>query len=166
MGPFTPMPRLAAVVTLAALAAFALAGCTAEDASPGDGSPGDGSTGGTSIDVQLQEWAVVVSEESAPAGEIAFTITNDGPEDVHEFVVVATELDAAELPTDENGAVTEEGEGMEVVDEVEDIPVGTTEELVVTLDAGHYVLICNIYSEDEDEAHYAMGMRTNFTVDE
>jgi uncharacterized cupredoxin-like copper-binding protein len=158
MGPFTGTPRIR-IVTLVALAAFVVSGCAAE---------GDESAvaGGTAIDVQLQEWAVVVSEDSASAGEITFTITNDGPEDVHEFVVVATDLDAGDLPTDETGAVTEEGEGIEVVDEVEDIPIGETEELVVSLDAGHYVLICNIYSEDEDEAHYAMGMRTNFTVDE
>jgi hypothetical protein len=36
----------------------------------------------------------------------------------------------------------------------------------VTLAAGEYVLLCNIYSEDEDEAHYKMGMRTNFTATE
>jgi hypothetical protein len=32
------------------------------------------------------------------------------------------------------------------------------------LEAGNYVLICNIWDEDEQEAHYLEGMRTTFTV--
>jgi hypothetical protein len=35
----------------------------------------------------------------------------------------------------------------------------------VTLEAGSYVLICNVYSADEQEAHYAEGMRIAFTVE-
>ena len=53
---------------------------------------------------------------------------------------------------------------MTVVDEIEDIPVGQTQELTVTLEAGRYVLLCNIYSADENEAHYQMGMRIGFEV--
>jgi hypothetical protein len=33
------------------------------------------------------------------------------------------------------------------------------------MQAGTYVLLCNIYDETEQEAHYAMGMRTSFTVE-
>jgi hypothetical protein len=36
----------------------------------------------------------------------------------------------------------------------------------VTLAAGKYVLMCNIYDETEKESHYKMGMRTPFTVTE
>lgn len=124
----------------------------------------NGGGGGTTIDVTLQEWAVVVADTSVPAGDVTFEITNNGPEDVHEFVIFRTDLDVAELPTDESGVVDEEGEGIEVVDEVEDVAVGATEELTATLEAGNYALVCNIYDEDEGEAHYGMGMRTPFTV--
>jgi uncharacterized cupredoxin-like copper-binding protein len=79
--------------------------------------------------------------------------------------VIKTDLAPDALPTDENGAVEEEGEGMEVIDEIEDIPVGETQTLTVDLDAGNYVLICNIFDEEEQEAHYSMGMRTAFTVE-
>ena len=102
---------------------------------------------------------------SAPAGDVTFVVTNNGPDDVHEFVVIQTDLAPDALPTDENGAVDEAGDGITVIDEIEDIAVGTTEELTTTLAAGNYVLICNIYEEDEDEAHYQMGMYTAFTVE-
>jgi uncharacterized cupredoxin-like copper-binding protein len=153
------MSRFATALAVISVVAVMLVGCTGGGESPGDAT-------GTTVDVTLQEWAVLPNSSSVAAGEVTFTITNEGPEDVHEFVVVQTDLDAASLPTNETGAVTESGEGMTVVDEVEDIPVGETEDLTVSLDPGNYVLICNIYSEDEDEAHYAMGMYTAFTVNE
>lgn len=122
-------------------------------------------SGGETIEVTLQEFAVGLSDSSASAGEITFEATNDGPNDVHEFVILRTDLGATELPTDETGSVDEEGEGIEVVDEIEDIAVGDTPTLTVDLDAGNYVLICNIYDEDEQESHYQEGMRTSFTVE-
>ena len=150
---------------LAATAALSLAlvGCTAAGTSP---TP-DGGPGATTVAVTLTEWAVAPASNSAPAGEVNFEITNDGPVDIHEFVVIKTDLDPAELPVDENGAVTEDGEGIEeVMGEIEDIPLGETHELTVTLEAGSYVLLCNIWDADEGEAHYTMGMRTPFTVND
>ena len=142
---------------LAAAAVLAVA-----TTSCGDGG-GDG--GGTTVDVTLQEYSVLPSESSSPAGSITFQVENTGPDDVHEFVVIATDLAPDALPTDESGVVLEEGEGMEVIDEIEDIPVGDTQSLTVDLESGSYVLICNIYEEDEGEAHYTQGMRTAFTME-
>jgi uncharacterized cupredoxin-like copper-binding protein len=127
-------------------------------------SPG-GSAAGAAIEVTLQEWAVVPAAESAAAGEVTFQVTNSGPDDVHEFVILRTDLDSASLPTADDGSVDEDGEGIEVVDEIEDIPVGESQTLTATLEAGAYVLLCNIYDATEDEAHYEMGMRTGFTVE-
>jgi uncharacterized cupredoxin-like copper-binding protein len=121
--------------------------------------------GATTIDVTLQEWSILPSRASAPAGEITFVVTNEGPDDIHEFVVLKTDLDPADLPIIEDGSVTETGEGIEVIAEIEDIPVGETMNLPVPLAAGNYVLLCNIYDATEDEAHYEMGMRTAFTVE-
>lgn len=146
--------RLLAVLAASSLA---IAGCTAG---------GDSGGGATTVAVTLQEWAVVPAADSAPAGDITFDVTNEGPADIHEFVVIRTDLDPADLPTDADGVVDEEGEGMEVIDEIEDIPVGESQSVTVPLDAGSYVLVCNIWSADEGEAHYAMGMRTAFTVTE
>jgi uncharacterized cupredoxin-like copper-binding protein len=152
--------RLLAVLAASSLA---IAGCTSGGASP---SPTVGGGGATTIVVMLQEWAIVLAADSAPAGDITFDVTNEGPADVHEFVVIKTDLDAADLPTDADGVVDEAGEGMEVIDEIEDVPVGETQSVTVTLDAGSYVLVCNIWDEGEGEAHYEMGMRTPFTVTE
>lgn len=162
MNPRTHVSRPAMAFATASASLLLLMGCTAGGESP---SAADG--GGTTVNVTLQEWAVLPDPGSVPAGEVTFSITNDGPEDVHEFVVIATDLDAGELPTDETGTVDEAGEGIEeVVGEIEEIAVGATEELTVSLEAGTYALLCNIYSEEEAEAHYAMGMHTAFSVTE
>jgi uncharacterized cupredoxin-like copper-binding protein len=98
---------------------------------------------------------------------VTFTVNNTGPEDTHEFVVFKTDLAPDALPTAPDGSVDEEGEGVQLVDEIEDIAVGDTPTLTVTLDAGSYVLICNIVEDEGDEAivHYQQGMRTAFTVE-
>jgi uncharacterized cupredoxin-like copper-binding protein len=144
-------------------------GSPTESAAAGGASAAPGESmaagGGTTVNVTLQEWSVLPDAESAPAGDVTFVVTNDGPEDVHEFVIIRTDLDPADLPTDATGAVDEAGEGIEVIDEIEDIAVGDTAEVSVTLEAGNYVLLCNIYDETEQEAHYAMGMHTAFTVE-
>jgi uncharacterized cupredoxin-like copper-binding protein len=127
-----------------------------------------GDDDGGSVSVGLQEFAVSADPSSVSAGSVTFDVTNDGPDDVHEFVVVKTDLAPTDLPTDEDGAVLEDGEGMEVIDEIEDIPIGESQTLTVDLEAGSYALICNILQEEPDgtlEAHYAEGMRTGFTVE-
>ena len=146
-----------AIVTFSAFAlGVALVGC-GQTATPPD-------TGGSTVAVALQEWAVVPEVTSSAPGPVRFRVTNEGPEDVHEFVILRTATGAGDLPTDPSGAVSEAGEGLEVVDEVEDLAVGASADVFVQLDAGHYVLLCNIYDAGEDEAHYQMGMRTDFTV--
>lgn len=161
------MDRIALRRAIAALPAVVLvmSACTSTTSSTAVASVPPSAAGGAgTIAVTLQEWAVVPASTSMAAGDVSFQITNTGPEDVHEFVVLKTDLDPGALPTDANGAVTESGEGIEVIGEVEDVPVGETKDLSVTLAAGKYVLLCNIYDETEKEAHYKMGMRTPFDV--
>ena len=156
--------RSLATLTIVALI---LSACATGQASPGAtaASPGPATAAGaTTVQVTLQEWAVIPTPDSVAAGEVTFQVTNDGPDDVHEFVIVKTDLDFGALPTDDTGAVSESGEGLEVVDEIEDIPVGETQDVTATLEAGKYVLLCNIYDETEQEAHYRMGMRIPFEV--
>ena len=116
-----------------------------------------GGGGGGGIEVTLADFSVTLGSTSASAGDVAFDVTNDA-EQTHEFVVVQTDLAEDALPTDENGDVSEAGEGMEVVDEIEDIEAATSASLTVSLDAGSYVLICNL------PGHYRQGMHASFTV--
>ena len=124
---------------------------------------------GPSKDIKgtLEEWKITLSPTTGAAGEVTFTIDNIGEKD-HEFVIVKTDLAPDKLPTvqegDEKGTVDEEGEGITAVDELEDIKSGTDgNELKVTLDAGSYVIFCNVH--DEDLVHYQKGMHTAFTVE-
>ena len=156
--------RWAFTVIAAALSILALAAC-GDDTDGGTEADAAGTDGEASVD--LQEWAVVPDQQSAPAGEVTFSVENVG-EEVHEFVIIKTDLDPGSLPTADDGSVSETGEGMEVVDEIEDLQPGDSSELTVDLDAGTYALICNVLEEEEDgefESHYQMGMRTAFTVE-
>ena len=58
-----------------------------------------------------------------PADSVTFDVTNDGPDDVHKLVVISTDLGPTELPTTRTVPCRDD-DGMEVVDEIEDIPVG------------------------------------------
>jgi uncharacterized cupredoxin-like copper-binding protein len=160
--------RLATTVVVLAMAASLLQACGGdEDGGGGGGGETTTVAAGGTVAITLQEFAVSADPASVPAGSVTFDVTNEGPDDTHEFVVIKTDLGPTELPTDQDGAVEEGGEGMEVVDEIEDIPVGESPSLTVDLEAGNYVLICNILMEEPDgtlEAHYSEGMRTGFTV--
>jgi uncharacterized cupredoxin-like copper-binding protein len=123
-----------------------------------------GGGGGGTVSVTLQEFSIAQDPATLDAGEVIFEAANEGPDDVHEFVVFRTDLGPADLPTDENGAVIETGEGVELIGEIEDIAVGETKNVTLELDAGNYVFICNVWDEAEQEAHYQEGMRTTFTV--
>ncbi|MEX2227947.1 MAG: hypothetical protein WEB52_16055 [Dehalococcoidia bacterium] len=129
-------------------------------------SPSAGGSEGAEVSVELVDFSVI-ADASSPAGDVTFNIENTGPEHAHEFVVIRTDLDAANLPTADDGSVDEEGDGIEVIDEVEEIAEGASETLSVNLDAGHYALICNIVEEHSGETfvHYDRGMYTDFTVE-
>jgi uncharacterized cupredoxin-like copper-binding protein len=116
------------------------------------GCSSDGGIGVTEVD-----YSINVDEDTAPAGDVTFDIQNDAGQ-IHEFVVFKTDLAPDALPVDADGNVDEAGEGVELVDEIEDIAPGDTPSLTVNLDAANYVIICNI------PGHYAQGMHTPFVV--
>ena len=147
------MMRPASVGAMLVLAAAALTSC---------GGGGEAST----VEVTLQEFAVIPALDTAPAGSVTFNATNEGPDDPHELVVIQTELAPESLPTTDEGGVDEDGEGIEVIGEIDELPVGETERGTFDLEAGDYALVCNIVEEKDGttEAHYALGMRVGFVV--
>lgn len=113
--------------------------------------------GGGGIGATLADFSITLDESSAPAGDVTFDVTNEA-EQPHEFVVFKTDLAEDQLPTDEDGNVDENGEGVELIDEIEDIAPGDNPSLTVSLDAADYVIICNL------PGHYGQGMHTSFTA--
>ncbi len=147
-----PYRRLAAVGAAVAALSLAVAAC--------------GGGGGT-VKVALQEWAVTPDPTSVSAGKVTFEASNNGPEDKHELVVFKTDLAPRDLPTKEDGSVDEEGAGLELIGEIEEFDTGSTESASFDLEAGSYVLICNIVQTEADgtvESHYKLGMSTALEV--
>jgi uncharacterized cupredoxin-like copper-binding protein len=132
------------VVALGGLA-LATVGCSSSTSSGAE----DG------IATTESDFAISVSTSSAPAGDVSFTITNNGPS-THEFLVVRSDEDPGSLTVDDNGEVPEDG--LDIVDEQEEIAPGTAPTLTVNLEAGSYILMCNL------PTHYQQGMHTGFTV--
>jgi len=149
------------ILVLAACSSPASSSTASNSAASSAPSSGDDNA----INVTLTEWAVVLDKATAPAGTVAFKITNAGTQFKHEFVVIKTDLDPADLPADATGKVDEEGSGIQFIGEVEGLAIGASEDASFDLTPGKYVLICNIVEADAGhESHYTQGMRVAFTV--
>ncbi|MEK7296157.1 MAG: plastocyanin/azurin family copper-binding protein [Actinomycetota bacterium] len=122
------------------------------------GSDSNDSSDSTSNDItgSIAEWTVETDATTAKAGEVVFTVTNDGTIG-HEFLVVKTDMAPGEIPLD-GDHFAEPTDGLEVIDEIGEFAKGTTETLTVTLDPGNYQLVCNLPD------HYSAGMSMAFTV--
>jgi uncharacterized cupredoxin-like copper-binding protein len=122
------------------------------------GGDNDESGGSNTVKVTQKDFSIALDRSTVDHGDITFDIHNDGPS-THEFVVFKTDLADDNLPVNsDEGIVDEEGEGLASVDEQEDIENGADAELAVTLDAGSYVVICNL------AGHYEQGMHATLTV--
>ncbi len=114
------MRRAMITGSLGAIAlAAVVAGCSGSAASPtappATAAPAATAAAASTVDVSLQEWAVVPAKTSAAAGSVTFNIKNTGPADVHEMVVVKTDLEPGALPVNADGSINEEGEGVAAV---------------------------------------------------
>ncbi len=109
------------------------------------------------VQIALTEWTVQAVPSSAPAGEVGFEVRNEGSV-AHEVVLLRTDLAPDELPV-AAGVVDVTDPRLTVVAGVKAIGPGTMSGFGARLEAGSYVLICNL------PAHYQAGMRTAFTVE-
>lgn len=128
------------------------AGSAAAEATAGGSTANDGKF----ISGTLQEWKVSVSPNTATAGEVKFTMSNNGTIG-HEFLVVKTDILDGKITLD-GDHFAEPSPGLEVIDEIGEFKPGTTELLVLNLKPGNYQLVCNL------PGHYAAGMHTSFVV--
>ena len=84
------------------------------------------SGGDADVQVSLQDDAVTLDPIPGP-GLLTFSATNDGTE-THEIEIFRGDVDPATLPIEGNVASTE---GLELVDEIEDITPGSSADLTV-----------------------------------
>ncbi len=111
----------------------------------------------TSVDVSLTEFVLESSVDSVSAGSVTFNVSSNGAI-FHNFRVVETDLAPDGLPTDDATFGVDESQ-VNIVGSTADLDPGDTEELTVELEAGSYVLICNI------PTHYDLDMRIAFSVE-
>jgi len=107
------------------------------------------------IEVVLTDFAVRPSADSAPHGSVTFAARNGG-EVAHELVIIRSDAEPGALPQAE-GKVDEAQ--VDVVGEIPEMKPGTGDSEAFELEAGRYLLICNVVG------HYAAGMVATFTVE-
>lgn len=91
------------------------------------------------------------------AGHVTFAITNAGAAP-HELLVFSSKLEPAAYPTDSSGTILEEGAGITLVSDGENLDPGGSQPRTVDLTPGKYVFVCNI------PGHFKQGMFTVVTV--
>jgi hypothetical protein len=114
------------------------------------------------VSVSLVEFRVRATPDRVSAGRVVFNVHNDGELPVHELVIVRTDLTIPQLPRNPDGSFNERGRGVSVIAEIEGIRRQAMRTLMLDLEAGHYVLLCNIVGQHG--SHFAEGMHTDFNV--
>lgn len=120
------------------------------------GSPSQNAGGPEKVQVTEKDYSITLSTNVIQPGQVEFDLSNQGPSE-HEFVIFKTDLAPDQLPT-KNGIVDESASGLTKVFEQSQYPAGTSKTVDVNLEAGNYVVICNL------PGHYQQGMRAALTV--
>lgn len=118
------------------------------------------------VTVILKDFSVHPTTNEAKAGKLTFEAVNEGMS-THELVILRTDLSLTDLPRkkakSQSGIMTEylvdeDDAQIEIVDEIEEFPSGTSQKKTVSLDPGRYVLFCNI------PGHYDKGMYASLHI--
>ena len=141
------MRRLRVIAVLGIVSIVAIA-CGGSDG-------GDGEPAGGDVVVDMDDFSLDAAPGTHTAGAVTFEIRNGGPS-VHALTIIRSDAASDALPV-ENGLIPE-GQ-VDVVDEETDIPPGADATLSTELEAGSYILVCNL------PAHYESGMYAAFTVE-
>ena len=110
-------------------------------------------TGGTIV---LSEWKVDTAS-TIKAGKSTFSISNAGTIP-HELLIFKSDRAPSAYPTNAAGDIVEDGAGVDLVSDGENIDPAGTQSRSVTLAPGTYLFVCNI------PAHFKSGMFTVVTV--
>lgn len=133
-----------------------LSGCGDDDEDSDGGTKAASAAGGTVVKTDLKEFSLVLESDEVAAGSITIEASNSGTID-HELVIFRSDAAVDALPVID-GKVPEDDPAVTFVDEISEFAAGTTASGTFDLQAGTYILICNI------PAHYTQGMRAVLTV--
>lgn len=106
--------------------------------------------------ISLYEWKVIAAT-TLKAGKTTFTISNFGTIP-HELLVFKSKLPLSSYPTDKAGDIVEDGAGITLLSDGENIDPAGAQVRAVDLTPGTYVFVCNI------PAHFKQGMYAVVTV--
>jgi len=106
--------------------------------------------------VSLTEWKVIVAG-TIKSGKIDLAISNIGAIP-HELLVFKSNRDPSAYPTDAAGNIKEEGAGVALVSDGDNIDPGGSQARTISLAPGKYLFVCNI------PGHFKAGMFAVVTV--
>lgn len=130
-----------------AVASLAVASACAEQVPEADITQGQ-------IRADLKEHTITLTSSEVRAGTVTFIVRNRGGI-AHDFIVIRTDLAPDKLAVDTQ---TQKAKENGRVGGIQELAPGKGGNVRVTLDVGHYVVICNV------PTHYQLGMRTELTV--
>jgi uncharacterized cupredoxin-like copper-binding protein len=106
--------------------------------------------------ITLSEWKVDLAS-IAKAGKTTFKISNAGTIP-HELLIFKSDLAPSAYPTDPAGDIIEDGAGVALLSDGDNIDPGGAQDRTVDLTPGTYLFVCNI------PGHFKDGMFTVVTV--
>ena len=115
---------------------------------------GASNAGGPTI--SLTEWKVAIPP-TMKSGKSDVTINNQGTTP-HELLIFKSDLAPGAYPTDAAGNIVEEGAGVALVSDGDNIDPGGSQVRTIDLPPGKYLFVCNI------AGHFKLGMFTAVTV--
>ncbi len=111
-------------------------------------------------DTSATQMYVHLSQPYAPAGPVAFVVTNESTTMKHELVGFSTKTPAGAYPITgfegDPNRIDEDTAGPVVVDTGDALDPGASTMITTDLKPGHYALLCNL------PGHYAAGMHVDF----
>ena len=106
--------------------------------------------------VTLTEWSVTVAG-TIKAGKTHITSLDTGVAQ-HELLIFKSDREASAYPLDAKGNIIEEGAGVTLVSDGENIDPAGSQVRAINLTPGKYLFLCNI------PGHFKAGMFTVVTV--
>jgi len=156
--------RRLGLLALLTIGVFALVACGGDDDSDDDGGDASATTAASATEASGSDETTlaftladfeITGPATVAAGSVRIDATNEGTQ-AHELVIIRSDAAPDELPVVD--AVVPEDE-VDFVGEIEEFPGGEERSSTFTLEAGNYLLICNI------AGHYQLGMVSALTVE-